>query len=52
MVRHCLEVVRNISFKFKTKLYLLDSKMKEVYEQYKDADGFLYIEFCENPSFG
>mmetsp|Transcript_3271 Transcript_3271/g.3601 ORF Transcript_3271/g.3601 Transcript_3271/m.3601 type:complete len:124 (-) Transcript_3271:149-520(-) len=29
-----------------------DSKMSEVYERYKDSDGFLYIEFCEYSSFG
>ena len=26
--------------------------MAEVYAQYKDADGFLYIEYCEYNSFG
>lgn len=26
--------------------------MSEVYAQYKDADGFLYIEYCEYNSFG
>lgn len=30
----------------------LDSKMSEVYDKYKDSDGFLYIEFCEYSSFG
>jgi len=26
--------------------------MAEVYAQYKDPDGFLYIEYCEYNSFG
>ena len=26
--------------------------MSEVYAQYKDPDGFLYIEYCEYNSFG
>jgi Microtubule associated protein 1A/1B, light chain 3. len=36
------------------KLYITptDSKMSEVYHQYKDPDGFLYIEYCEYNSFG
>lgn len=30
----------------------VDSKMSEVYDKYRDSDGFLYIEFCEYSSFG
>jgi len=37
------------SFKIFTRI---DSKMIEVYEQYKDHDGFLYLEYYEHSSFG
>ena len=30
----------------------VDSTLSEVYAQYKDEDGFLYIEYCEYSSFG
>ena len=30
----------------------LDSKLTEAYAKYKDADGFLYIQYCEYDPFG
>ena len=57
-----IHLLRNrISLKQQEALYLFvqgkillksDSKMSEVYAQYKDPDGFLYIEYCEYNSFG
>jgi len=57
-----IHLLRNrINLKQEEALYLFvqgktllksDSKMSEVYAQYKDADGFLYIEYCEYNSFG
>lgn len=31
---------------------LKDQSLKDVYEKYKDSDGFLYISYCEYSSFG
>ena len=31
---------------------ILDSSLASVYEKYKDKDGFLYIDFSENQTFG
>ena len=33
-------------------LNYLDTSIAEVYEKYKDKDGFLYIEYSEFPTFG
>ncbi len=32
--------------------FLIDTSIAEVYEKYKDKDGFLYIEYSEFPTFG
>ena len=32
--------------------YLKDLSMTDVYDEYKDADGFIYIDYCEYNTFG
>ena len=31
---------------------LLDQSLKDVYDKYKDSDGFIYVSYCEYSSFG
>lgn len=34
------------------KYYYLDYVIEEIYNKFKDEDGFLYIEYSETPSLG
>jgi GABA(A) receptor-associated protein len=47
-----IDASKALFFFINNKLFPMSSLLGTIYESHKDEDGFLYIEFCEESTFG